>query len=71
MKCLIFPACNRRYGYKREWYEDTTDLVFENHIFKGSRNWDEYLTFLYGDYMKLPPEPARKVHPVSEFYIKN
>jgi len=71
VKCLTFPACNRVYGYKREWYEDTIDIEFEGVTFKGSRNYDEYLTFLYGDYMKLPPVEQRKVHPVSKIAFSN
>lgn len=67
VKCLTFPACNNMYGYKREWYEDTIDIEFEGVVLKGPRRYDEYLTFLYGDYMKLPPEENRKAHPVSTF----
>lgn len=65
VKCLTFPACNRTYGYKREWYEDVEDITFENVILKGSRKATEYLKFLYGDYMALPPVEKQKVHPVS------
>ena len=67
VKCLTFPACNNTYGYKREWYEDVVDISFEGVVLKGSRKYDEYLAFLYGDYMKLPPKEKRKVHPVSSF----
>lgn len=66
VKCLTFPACNRTYGYKRSWYEDTVDVRFEDKVFKGCKDYDEYLTFLYGDYMKLPPIEKRKIHPVSK-----
>ncbi len=66
VKCLTFPACNKTYGYKREWYEDTVDITFENVVLKGSRKYEEYLEFLYGDYMTLPPIEERKVHPVSK-----
>lgn len=45
VKCLTFPACNRCFGYKREWYEDTVDIQFEHVILKGSRHADEYLRF--------------------------
>lgn len=69
VKCLTFPACNNKYGYKREWYEDTIDIEFEGVLLKGARNYVEYLTFLYGDYMKLPPVEQRKAHPVSTFKI--
>ena len=69
VKCLTFPACNRTYGYKRIWYEDTIDIPFENVVLRASRNWDEYLTFLYGNYMELPPKNKRKVHPVSKLTL--
>lgn len=66
VKCLTFPACNKTYGYKREWYEETIDMKFENIVLQGCKNYNEYLTFLYGDYMKLPSTDKRKVHPVSK-----
>lgn len=66
VKCLTFPACNRVYGYKRKWYEDTIDMKFESVTLKACRDYDEYLRFLYGDYLKLPPIEKRKVHPVSK-----
>ncbi|MCI8852952.1 MAG: LicD family protein [Lachnospiraceae bacterium] len=69
VKCLTFPACNKTYGYKRNWYEETIDIEFENVILKGCKDYDEYLTFLYGDYMKLPPIEKRKVHPVSKLTL--
>lgn len=70
VKCLTFPACNRVYGYKKEWYEDTIEIIFEGVPLMGCRKYDEYLTFLYGDYMKLPPIEKRKVHPVSKLTLK-
>lgn len=69
VKCLTFPACNRTYGYKRKWYEETIDVQFENTVLKACKDYDEYLTFLYGDYMKLPPESERKVHAVSKLLL--
>ncbi len=69
VKCLTYPAINRFYGYKREWYEDTIDIPFEDTILRGCRNYDEYLRFLYGDYMKIPDEKDRKTHPVAKLEI--
>lgn len=69
VKCLTFPACNKTYGYKREWYEDTIDIMFEGVLLKGCKKYDEYLSFLYGDYMQLPPVEKRKAHPVSVFKV--
>lgn len=69
VKCLTFPACNNKFGYKREWYEDTIKLTFEGISLMGCRKYDEYLTFLYGDYMEIPPVEKRKVHPISKLVI--
>lgn len=44
-------------------------MTFENVTLKGSRKFDEYLKFMYGDYMSLPPEKDRVVHPVSKFEL--
>jgi len=69
VKCLTFPACNRTYGYKKEWYGDTIDILFEGKKLRACKKYEEYLEFLYGDYMKLPPEEKRKVHPVSKLTL--
>lgn len=69
VKCITFPACNKTYGYKRSWYEDTIDIPFCGVILKGARDYDEYLRFLYGEYMKLPPIEKRKCHPVSKIQL--
>lgn len=66
VKCLTFPAINSKHGYKREWYEDVTDIEFEGHTFLASRKRDEYLRFLYGnDYMTPPDSSKRKTHEAS------
>lgn len=69
VKCLTFPACNSFYGYKREWYENTEDVLFEGKKLKACKKRDEYLSFLYGDYMAIPPKEKRKVHPVSRLKV--
>lgn len=37
-------------------------VQFENHFFNAPSNYHEYLTNLYGDYMKLPPLEKRVTH---------
>ncbi len=69
VKCLTFPACNRFYGYKRSWYEDIIDMDFSGVKLKCAREYDEYLSFLFGNYMELPPIEKRKCHPVSELSL--
>jgi len=66
VKYLTFPAFNRVYGNKREWYEDVIDMEFEGVTLKACRDYDGYLKFHFGDYLKLPPVEKRKVHPVSK-----
>ena len=65
VRILTFPTPNNEFGYKRKWYENSSDIVFEGKTFKSIKDYDEYLSFKFGEYMKLPPESKRKTHPVS------
>ena len=65
VRILTFPTPNQEYGYRRKWYEDETDTEFEGFCFPGIREYEEYLSFKYGDWKKLPPAEKRKIHPVS------
>ena len=65
VRILMFPTPNSEYGYYRNWYVTSAEITFEGHAFKGIKDYDSYLTFKFGDYMELPPERQRKVHPVS------
>lgn len=44
---------------QKEWCEDIVDLDFCDTKLMASSHWDEVLTWIYGDYMKLPPEDKR------------
>ena len=66
VRILTFPTPNKEYGYLRKWYEESVETIFENECFSGIRDYDEYLSFKFGDYMKLPPPEKRKVHPVTK-----
>lgn len=65
----MFPTPNREWGYYRNWYENSTDTVFEGKVFQGIKDYDSYLRFKFGNYMELPPEGKRKVHPVSKLIL--
>lgn len=65
VRILTFPTPNSEYGYYRNWYQNSTDTVFEGKVFQGIKDYDSYLSFKFGDYMVLPPQEKRKVHPVS------
>ena len=45
-----------------KFWGEGTRYKFENYMFLGPDNYDEYLTHMYGEYMKLPPEEKRKTH---------
>lgn len=71
VRILMFPTPNNEYGYYRRWYENTIDTVFEEEVFQGIKDYDSYLYFKYGDYMELPKEENRKIHPVSKIKLLN
>ena len=43
-------------------YEPYAQLPFEGKMYNVPRNWDLYLSNIYGDYMTLPPENKRITH---------
>ncbi|WP_418810234.1 LicD family protein [Paraprevotella xylaniphila] len=45
-----------------EWYGDGAFYSFENLKLHGLKEYDKYLSHLYGDYMSVPPVDSRKVH---------
>ena len=45
---------------ERAWVENRTRLPFEDSAFFAPRDWDQYLTHFYGDYMTPPPEDQRR-----------
>lgn len=46
--------------YESSCVEQLADYTFEGETFKGPKDYDKYLTALYGDYMTLPPEDQRE-----------
>ena len=44
-------------------YLDTIDVQFEDIMLKAPREYDSILRNHYGDYMILPPEDKRRIHP--------
>lgn len=68
VRILTFPTPNNgQYCYFKKWYTELADIEFEGHMFSGAFDYDEYLSFKFGNYMELPPEEDRKVHPVSAY----
>lgn len=55
----------------REWYKDFYEAEFEGNVYKLPAKYDEYLSFLYGDYLILPPEEARVSHHETDIVWKD
>lgn len=48
--------------YNTEDFKESIPHKFESLIVNVPKNYDNYLTTCYGDYMKLPPEDQRVTH---------
>lgn len=55
---IIAAGYGDRERTSRKAYEELP-MQFEDRVFNGIKGYDEYLTNVYGDYMKLPPEEKR------------
>lgn len=45
-----------------EVFADTVDIEFEGEMFPAPKDYDTYLTCLYGDYLPEPPKEKQKTH---------
>ncbi|GLB30879.1 phosphorylcholine transferase LicD [Lacrimispora amygdalina] len=55
---------------KKEWCEETVDLEFEDTRLMAPKGWHEVLTWIYGDYKKLPPKEKQvPTHSSTEIQI--
>lgn len=54
--------------FKREWFEDVIDYPFGDITVKIPRDYDGYLTCLYGDYM-TPPPPEKRISDHKRCFI--
>ena len=60
-------------GFKKEYfenklYEDICFLSFEGFDLPAPKDYDRYLSQMYGDYMSIPKDAERKVHPNDAFW---
>lgn len=83
VRCLLFVApgkhwnkknnpLNTRYGFKKEWIQEREKIEFEGLQFWGTKDNQQCLQYLYGDYMKLPPKEKRIGHaPISKIDLES
>ena len=50
----------RRGVFPKEWLEEVIYLDFEGYKLPVPKYYDEYLTYLYGDYMQMIPVSQRR-----------
>ena len=55
----------------REWVQNTIKMEFEGITVNVSDRYDEWLTYVYGDYMSLPPENERVGHHYVDIFDMN
>jgi lipopolysaccharide cholinephosphotransferase len=70
VRILTFPTPNNGYyGYYRKWYEELQDIEFEGYYFPGPKDYDDYLSFKFGNYMTLPPIEQRLGHASTKYTL--
>lgn len=75
---LVKAACGKKNGncysvlwgnitsfYPENVFAEKAPIRFEDALFSAPADPDRYLTYTYGDYMKLPPENKRRSHTVD------
>ncbi len=69
VRILTFPTPKKCFGYNSSWYEDLSLYPFNRLELPGAKDYDGYLNTKYGNYMELPPEGKRIVHPISRLKL--
>lgn len=64
---LTYPERKEaKYGMPRKCFDEYEDRDFEGYTFRTFKDYDSFLTCMYGDYMTLPPEEDRVGFPLIE-----
>lgn len=64
ISCLTTPYTGKESFLKEDMIQ-TTRLEFEGKMFSAPKNWKQFLTQIYGEYMKLPPVEKRRTHNIT------
>ena len=56
----ITPAKFRSGLFDKSFFAEPVDIIFEDTKLLGSKKIKEYLSYRYGDYMKLPSKEEQK-----------
>ena len=66
----VFGSYRSKEIAEKEVFTELTDIKFEGKTFMAIKNYDKYLSNIYGDYMKLPPKEKQVSHHMFEAYYK-
>ena len=66
----IFPHYGKHEIVDKEGFLKQIEVEFEDDVFTAPSNYDDYLTSVYGDYMRLPPVDKQVTHHLSNCYLK-
>ena len=64
----VFGSYRKREIMEQWAFRDLIELPFEGHPVMALKHYDDFLTNIYGDYMKLPPESQRVTHHTYKAY---
>ena len=68
---LTVPECKEKEYYPISYFKEYAEVKFEGNSFMAIKEYDNFLNYVYGDYMKLPPEEDRKPkHTFNKYYWK-
>ena len=70
----VVCSCGEYYKkeyFEKKWFEGWEELPFEGLIVRVPRMYDAYLSFVFGDYMKLPPKEKQVSHHYHYFLDLN
>lgn len=56
---LLLTQYRKKYIMPKFWFNEYADYVFEDTVIRGVKDYERYLSHLYGDWRKLPPENQR------------
>lgn len=56
-------------GMENSWFDQRIEVMFEGRKFYTCSKYEDYLKYMYGDYMKIPEERTRESHPASSYTI--
>ena len=59
---MTAPVHTTEERVKKSDYLEVIDVIFEGKHYHAPKNYDTYLTQLYGDYMQMPPKEKQKSH---------